>query len=391
MGTGPTRAWRAALTAAVATALVAAAAAAAAGSAGATTGNDATARRRLLAAIQADLRASPGVPGEAVAVRAPGLDVTSAAGLADVHGAVPLRPETPFRIASVTKTFVAVAILRLVEQHRLRLDDPIARLLSRRSLAILRRGGYRPARITVRELLQHTAGLFDYASTQAYDDVNTRDPGHRWTREEQLRFAVDHGHPVAAPGRKYHYSDTGYVLLGEILERVTGRSLPAAVRTLVGFHRLGLDHTYWEILEPTPPGTPPRAHQYYDGFDNITLDASHDLYGGGGLVSTVGDLARFYRALFHGRILRPRTVRVMTRVSGPGRAAGAGMGIFRVDVDGERCYEHPGYWGTETIHCPRLDVTFARTTNQADDTDFDSGPLERVVAGLARRARAGAQ
>jgi D-alanyl-D-alanine carboxypeptidase len=216
--------------------------------------------------------------------------------------------------------------------------------------------------------------------------VNVRDPGHRWTRDEQLRFATAHGDPVAAPGRKYHYSDTGYVLLGEILERVTGRSLPAAVRDLLRFRRLRLDHTYWETLEPPPAGATPRAHQYYDTFDNITLDASHDLYGGGGLVSTVGDLTRFYRALFHGRVLDRRMLRIMTRVSRPGRHAGAAMGIFRVDVDGERCYGHPGYWGTETIHCPRLDVTFARTTNQADDTDFDSGPLERVVADLARHA-----
>ena len=149
----------------------------------------------------------------------------------------------------------------------------------------------------------------------------------------------------------------------------------------------GSRDTYWETLEPTPPDAKPRAHQYYDDFDNITLDASHDLYGGGGLVSTVSDLTRFYRALFHGRIFhRRQTLRAMLHVSAPGRRAGAAMGIFRVDVDGERCFGHPGYWGTETIHCPRLDLTIARTTNQADDSDFDSGPLERVAADLARRA-----
>jgi D-alanyl-D-alanine carboxypeptidase len=117
------------------------------------------------------------------------------------------------------------------------------------------------------------------------------------------------------------------------------------------------------------------------------LDASHDLYGGGGLVSTVGDLTRFYRALFHGKVFdHPRTLRRMLAVPTASRQAGAGMGIFRILVDGERCYGHPGYWGTETVHCPRLDVTFARSINQADDSDFDSGPLERVVADLARKA-----
>ena len=345
------------------------------------------ARRRIVTALEADMAANPGIPGEVVAVRAPGLDVTVGAGLADVRAGTPLQGDTPFRVASVTKTFVAASVLRLVEQHRVRLDAPISKYLSPRSRAVLRAGGYRPRRITVRQLLHHTAGLFDYASTDAYDDINVADPGHRWTRDEQLEFATAHGRPVGEPGTRYHYSDTGYILLGEIIERATGQSLPAAVRRLIGFRRLGLGQTYWESLEPTPPGAKPRAHQYYDDFDNITLDASHDLYGGGGLVSTVSDLTRFYRALFHGQIFHNRkTLRAMLHVSRPGRHAGAGMGIFRVDVDGERCFGHPGYWGTETIYCPRLDLTIARTTNQADDSDFDSGPLERVAADMARRA-----
>jgi D-alanyl-D-alanine carboxypeptidase len=346
----------------------------------------AEARRRIVAAVEADVAANPSIPGEVVAVRGPGLDVTVASGLADVAGGTPLQADTPFRIASVTKTFVAAAVLRLVERQRVRLDAPISKYLSHRSLARLRADGYRPRRITVRHLLQHTAGLFDYAATDAYDDVNVRDPAHRWTRDEQLRFATSHGDPVGEPGEKYHYSDTGYVLLGEILERVTDRSLPKAVRDLIGFRRLGLDDTYWEVLEPTPPGAKPRAHQYYDDFDNIVLDASHDLYGGGGIVSTVSDLTRFYRALFHGKVFHNRrTLRTMLHVPKAGRKSGAAMGIFRVDVDGERCFGHPGYWGTEAIHCPRLDLTFARTTNQANDSDFDSGPLEAVVADLARR------
>jgi D-alanyl-D-alanine carboxypeptidase len=348
----------------------------------------ATARERIVAAVERDLASDPGVPGEIVAVRAPGIDVTVASGLADRTTATPLAPETPFRIASVTKTFVAAAVLKLVGRGRLDLDDPIADHLSRRAVRTLRRGGYDPDAITVRQLLRHTAGLFDYATTDAYDWRNERDPGHHWTRDEQLRFAMHHGERVGEPGERYHYSDTGYILLGEIVERVTGENLGAAVRRLVGFERLGLDHTSWEQLEPAPGGLPPRAHQYAGDFDNATLDASHDLYGGGGLVSTVGDLTRFYRALFHGRVIHDRAVlREMTKVPKPSRRAGAGMGIFRVDVDGETCFEHPGYWGTDALHCPRLDLTLVRTINQADDSDFDYGPLEAVAADLARGHR----
>jgi D-alanyl-D-alanine carboxypeptidase len=343
------------------------------------------ARRRILTAVERDLASDPRVPGEIVAVRAPGIDVTVASGLADRASATPLEPDTPFRIASVTKTFVAAAMLKLVGRHRIDLDDPIADRLSRRTVRTLRRGGYGPDAITVRQLLRHTSGLFDYATTDAYDRRNERDPGHHWTRAEQLRFAMDHGKPVADPGRRYHYSDTGYLLLGEIVERATHRSLDAAVRRLVGFARLGLDHTYWEQLEPAPAGLKPRAHQYADDFDNVTLDASHDLYGGGGLVSTVGDLTRFYRALFHGRVIHDRALlRAMTKVPRANRKSGAGMGIFRTEVDGETCFEHPGYWGTDALHCPALDLTLVRTIDQADDAAFDYGPLESVAADLAR-------
>jgi len=146
----------------------------------------------------------------------------------------------------------------------------------------------------------------------------------------------------------------------------------------------------WEKLEPTPAGARPRAHQYYNAFDNIALDASHDLYGGGGLISTVADLTTFSRALFWGEVFDdPKTLTTMQSVSSPGRKAGAAMGLFALDVAGERCYSHPGYWGTESTYCPRLDLAFARTTNQADDEEFDYQRLERVIVSLAKHARRG--
>jgi D-alanyl-D-alanine carboxypeptidase len=355
-----------------------------------TSPTDAEVQARLRAALEADLATDRSVPGEALAVRAPGLSTTLAAGAADTATGTPLAPDTPFRVASMTKTFVAAAVLRLVEQGKVELEAPITRYLSHGSLRVLRADGYRVGRITVRELLQHTSGIYDYAMDDAYDADNVAHPHHRWTRAEQLRFATRHGDPLGRPGTVYAYADTNYILLGELIERVTDEPLPAAVRSLLGFDRLGLDHTYWEILEPTPPGTPPRAHQYYDTYDNIVLDASQDLYGGGGLVSTVDDLAAFYRALFHGEVFdRPSTLRTMTTVSRPGRDEGAAMGIFAVDSAGERCYGHAGYWGTQTIHCPRLDLTFARTINQADDSDFDYNALESVVVRTAKELSPG--
>ncbi len=341
---------------------------------------------RLHDALERNVNEYPAVPGEAAAVLLPHHDVQASAGSAAPDGRVPLTPDTPFRIASVTKTFVAVAALRLVEQGRLDLDAPIGPLLDPATSGLLADDGYDLDRITVRRLLNHTAGLFDFAASDAYDDVNTDDPGHRWTRAEQLRFAVDHGDPLAEPGEEYHYDDTGYLLVGEIIERITGQTLPAAVRDLDGFARLGLDATWWETLEPAPAGAPARAHQFAGRhFDNTVLDASADLYGGGGLVSTVGDVARFYRALFDGKVFdHDATLDEMLTVSGPGRDAGAALGIFETRIAGSRCYGHPGWWGTEAYHCPEPDLTFALTVNQADESLIDTRPVERTILGLAR-------
>jgi D-alanyl-D-alanine carboxypeptidase len=313
-------------------------------------------------------RAHPGFPGVVLAVRTPTLTWTGAFGVADRATRKPLAADAGFRIASVTKTFTAAAILRLVEQGKLALDDPIAHHLSRASVALLRRGGYKVDRIHVRHLLQHTSGLYDYAEDPAFQAFVVSHPRHRWTRAEQVRFAMTHGKPLFPPGTSFRYADTGYVLLGEMLERETGRSLAAAYRTLLGFGRLGLHHTYLETLEPVPAPAETRAHQYLGATDTAAFDPSFDLYGGGGLVSTVDDLARFYRALLGGRVFeKAATLRTMLGKAAATRPVDLGMGIFAESVGRESCWHHDGFWGTSVLHCPRTGVTIAVTVDQAAD------------------------
>jgi len=316
-------------------------------------------------------RAHPAFPGVAVSVRAPGLAWSGASGVADRTTHETLTPRAPFRIASVTKTFTAAAILRLVEDGKLALDDPIATHLSSSTVRLLRRGGYDVGAIRVRNLLQHTSGLFDYAATPAYETSVVSHPRHRWSRTEQLRFAMTHGKPLFPAGSNFRYSDTNYILLGEILERRTGLGLASALRTLVGFKRLGLTHTYLETLEPAPARVGQRAHQYLGTTDATGFDPSFDLYGGGGLVSTVDDLARFYRALLEGDVYRKSaTLRTMLGKPYSRRPSDLGMGIFSDSIGHERCWHHDGFWGTSVLHCPRGAVTIATTVNQA--TDFDA-------------------
>lgn len=332
--------------------------------------------------VDGTARDSPGVPGVALAVHAPGLDVAVASGQPDADGA--LTPERPFRIASNTKTFVAAAMLRLAERGDLSLDDPLSRWVDPALVDLLRRDGYDAEAITLRQLLLHTSGIADFAADVDYVTVVLGDPQHHWTREDQVRWAMVHGDPEGEPGTVFAYSDTGYVLLGDVIERRTGKPLGAAVRELLRFDQLGLDATWWEG-ESVPAGAAPMAHQFYETQDEADADPSFDLYGGGGLVSTVGDLATFYAALLGGEVLdRPESLATMTTVSGPGNAAGAAMGLFRYDdPQVGMCWSHSGFWGTFAIACD--DVSIALSVFQARPAPaFDGEVLLAAAIDLAR-------
>jgi D-alanyl-D-alanine carboxypeptidase len=337
--------------------------------------------------LSAEVAAHGSLPGELLHVHAPkqGIDVSLAAGLFDRESKRPLEPHHVFRIASVTKTFVAAAILRLYEDGKIKLDDSINRYLPKDYNTILDTGGYPTSVITVRQLLTHTSGIFDYAKAQQYFEIISANPKHRWTRTEQVEDAVKWGKPYAAPGKEYHYSDTGYILLGEMLERLTGKPLGPALRSVLDFKRLRLDETYLETLEPVPTGIKPLAHPYFGQVDAADFDPSVDLYGGGGLVSSVEDLARFYRALVQGKISRrPSTLQMMLTIPPTNENAEGGpyaLGIQRRTIAGNVCWGHNGFWGTSAYHCPDIDVTIVRHYNQAvPQPDFTFNSLYEQIA-----------
>jgi D-alanyl-D-alanine carboxypeptidase len=300
-----------------------------------------------------------------------GLNWEGAAGMADPESGTPMTPETPSRIASNTKTFVAAAILRLAEEGMLDIDDPIADYLPSEFVETLEADGYDTGTMTVRHLLTHTSGLFDPTATVRYDERIMADPKHHWTRSEQLGIAVDWGDPHGPPGEFYTYCDTGYVLLGRIIEEASGQPIAVAVREFLDYDRLALNSTWWETLEPQPTGVLDRAHQFYGDHDTFDFHPSYDLYGGGGLVSTVGDLARFYRALFTGGVYAdPATSDVMlTTIEGvqplpDARPLGYRMGIWVTEIEGFTTYMHTGFFGTLAAYVPDLDLAVAVTVNQ---------------------------
>lgn len=349
-------------------------------------------RARVAAALQEVLdsvvRSTPGIPGVALSVVAPQrcLDWHGAAGVVDRATRQPLTPRHPHRIASNTKTYTAAAILRLMEQGRLSLDDPVTRHLAADELTPLRRDGYAVDRITVRHLLHHTAGLYDYATDERFVAIVTRDPAHRWTRAEQVDSAMVWGDAYGAPGETFHYTDTGYILLGRIIERLSGMELAAAYRTLLHFDALGLGATWLETLEPPPAAVPSRAHQYLGEQDTFAFDASFDLYGGGGLVATTADMARFTRALFAGGVYeRPTTIDTMLALP-PGISAARtyAAGISRVALGDDVLWGHTGFWNTASHHAPARDVTIAASITQQGNGAAMRALIARTLALVPR-------
>ena len=329
---------------------------------------------RLRPALQAAVEAAAAdsaVPGALMHVSAPrlGLEWGGAAGVADRQSGALLTPGHAVRLASNTKTYTAAAALRLWEQGRLDLEAELDSLLPAEYLELLRQGGYDPEAITPRHLLTHTSGLFDYATADAFLAEVLAEPQRRWTRLEQVRGAMQWGKPYGRPGAVFHYSDTGYVLLGLIIERRTDRGLGPALRGLLDYDGLGLRATWLERLEEGPAGVP-RAHQYYGDLDTYGFDPSFDLYGGGGLVATMGELAAFMRALGRGEVFAQaatlETMLAPVMVGGMPGTHEYRMGLSVTRVAGYRAYVHRGFWGTAAAYFPDLDASVALSVNQGE-------------------------
>ncbi len=311
------------------------------------------------------------IPGILLHVEAPdrGLSYSVSSGVSNLSTKAPLPKNGTARIASNTKTYVAVSVLRLWEQEKLELDDPVSKHISEKHAQILKSDGYDLNKITVRHLLTHTSGLFDHAGSNTYIQQVFANPSHEWTRTEQLQGCVDWGDPLFEPGEQFSYSDTGYILLGEIIENVTEKPLGEAVRELIGFKKLRLNASWWEKVEQKPSTAPDRIHQYFRGMDTYNFDPSLDLYGGGGLVANTKDMARFYQELFAGNVFEQSSTldTMITKVSFPEDYTPSSdyrMGIFYFNFNEMDMYSHSGFWSTQATYIPELNASVSIVITQ---------------------------
>jgi D-alanyl-D-alanine carboxypeptidase len=325
----------------------------------------------------------PTVPGFVVAIDQPDGAVAVARGSAHPAAGTPLTPQHAARIASCTKPFVASAVLDLAASGTLAVDDLAIDHLDGETAAAF---GASPvaATATVRQLLQHRSGLVDHSMFPEFNAIVDSDPHHEWTALEQVAIAASKP-ALFAPDTAFSYSDTGYVLLGQIIEHHTGGPLAAAVRRACTLDALDVPSIHWEIAEPTPPGVE-RAHQFYEGADIHGWHPSLDLFGGGGIVATMPDLARWWTALFEGRV-HPYVARMTAAPKStlgpdgtvfPGGEA-VGLCIFRSTHDDTAVWSHGGFWGLMTSHIPSRRTSIAVMMTGRGQGTATPGELHRAV------------
>jgi D-alanyl-D-alanine carboxypeptidase len=321
----------------------------------------------LQAALDETHRA--GLAGIVAEVRADGESWRGAAGVADTDTGRPMTPDMRMRVGSVTKTLTAAAVIRQCEAGEIDLDKPIGHYLP--SLV----PGERGAAITVRMLLGHTSGLADYLpyaypSLTAFPVIAQTSPAsmeeHRFTRFDPVELIAMGvaAPPVGAPGGSPGvYSNTGYLLLGQLLELVAGIDAERHINESV-ISPLGL--TGSELPSDLRlEGPHPRMYEGWFGMYDPPRDFSvFDMSWVGpsaSLVSTVADMNRFFGLLLAGEVVSPSSLEQM-RQTGPviafdGSTIDYGLGLHQVRVPGRGTYwGHDGSaWGAGAVSLTRED------------------------------------
>lgn len=272
-----------------------------------------------------------------------------------------LKVDQPVLIASTTKPYIAAALLRLAEKGKLTIDYPIKKYLSPRSEKELSQAGYDTSRITIKHLLSHTSGIRDYVDAGYFKFIGEH-PQYAWTRDEQIARAAQLGKPLAQPGEGFKYADINFVLLTEIIENITHRPYYLSIRKLLSYNKNGLQITRFAKFEKAGRNTPEQAHQYWDefGWDTYNLDPSWDLYGGGGIVTNVKEIALFFQQLFNGSLIKNKNILYQMTTDVPANLEiNYCLGVRKIKYAGYLGYNHGGGLGTDAIYIPQLNASVA--------------------------------
>jgi D-alanyl-D-alanine carboxypeptidase len=312
-----------------------------------------------------------GAPSVAIAlVRGRDTITMRAWGKTDLEQDVAATLRSVYRIGSVTKQFTSAAVMQLVEQGKVKLDDSIATYLPALPVA------WRV--VTVRQLLNHTSGIPSYTGI-----------GPAWQRRwgEEMNpdtlVALTANMPMwFAPGAKWQYDNSGYVVLGMLIEKITGRSWGTDISERF-LKPLGLNDTYNCVAAPIVPR---RARGYEadgNGWMNTPYLAMSQPYSAGAMCSTVGDLAKWNRALNTGRVVSAASYALMTTPEGAAVQSKYGFGLALDTIAGRRMIVHGGgingfITGNAWVPAAELSITVLANSGAA--------PSDKLLKQLARAA-----
>ncbi|MGK7397324.1 MAG: serine hydrolase domain-containing protein [Candidatus Cyclobacteriaceae bacterium M3_2C_046] len=292
----------------------------------------------------------------------------------------PVTPDHPFLTASLGKTFTATAIAILSERKKLNFSDKINLFLPQEIVQNLHvfKGQDYSQELTIAHLLQHTSGLPDYFEDTTWDGSQNMiqqlfsEPHRKWQPEEAIHFVKEKMNSLFPPGQGYHYTDTEYVLLGMIIEKVSGQPLHRFFEEHF-FKPLQMHQTAMHLRSP-PLQPVKRLTECYAGdyeisaFTSLTAD-----WAGGGLTATVADLNNFQVALHSRKLISPETLIKMQQWVPESKGIYYGFGLRRfvfsqlfpllpkLEIIG-----HSGSTGSFMYYCPQLDIYLAGTLNQTN-------------------------
>jgi D-alanyl-D-alanine carboxypeptidase len=314
-----------------------------------------------------------GSPGMAAGVWIPGRGrYTKAFGVADVATGRPFSVDDHVRIASITKSLTATAVLQLVDRGRLRLGDRLSSYV---------RGIPYGTRITVRQLLNMTAGVYDYTMDEEFTRDFDRDPLMAFGPRDAIRIVKRH-EPSSQPGEQASYSDSNYVLLGLIVQRVTERSLGQVIHHRI-LKPLGMSDTSYPKGSAMPE---PHARGYVDAAEGPLRDVTRInpgvASGAGAMISTLGDLRTWARALAKGTLLSRETHRKqLITVPFPGQVLDVGYGLGVLDINEFIGHNGAIYgYGSAMFYLPRANATIVVESNLSSNF---SGVPTQVFYGIA--------
>jgi D-alanyl-D-alanine carboxypeptidase len=247
------------------------------------------------------------------------------------HPGTPITPDMAFGIASNTKLFTGVLLLKLAAHNIIHLDDALHTYLPPFN--------HIDPSITIRQLLNHTSGLADVTSVPGYPDSILNDPNRFFTPSELLTWASP---PLFPAGTGWNYCNTNYLLAGLVAERATGQPFNILLRDSI-LTPLQLDSTFLDVYDSL---LYPVAHPWQAGVNNISIPRvalNSAAWAAGAMYATSGEMAQWYHALMNGQVLEPHSFQDMTTFVGSGNY---GIGISRATVAGRTVWTHGGtIWG----------------------------------------------